>query len=93
MRFGLFEHEGSKNRSATAEIIRIKIRRWIVAYTNNRECLSAILFHRLCEKKFWDFNVTKFVQTKFGFHVFPLADGNFISNVVGRIVIGVKRFH
>ena len=89
----MFKHGRRKNLRNTIEIIRIKSWRCMATYINNGECLSAILFHRLCEKKFWDFNVTKFVQTKFGFHVFPLADGNFISNVVGRIVIGVKRFH
>ena len=59
---------------------------------NNWECLSAILFHRLCEK-FWDFNSTMSVQTKFGFHIIPLANGNFITNVVSRVIGRVKRFH
>ena len=64
----------------------------MVAYINNGECLSAILFHRLCEK-FWDFDFTRFVQTKFSGHIFPLANGNFITNVVGGIIGRVKRFH
>ena len=61
----------------------------MAGYMNNGECLPAILFHRLYET-FWDFDSTIFVQTKFGFHIIPLADGNFISDVVGRTVIGVK---
>lgn len=92
MGFGLFKHRRRKNIRTTVEIIRIKFWRCIAAYLNNGECLSAIFFHRLC-KNFWDFNVTKFVQTKFRFHIIPLANGNFISNVVGRVIGRVKRSH
>ena len=81
-----------KNHGTIVENIRIKFWRYIAAYMNNGECLSAIFFHRLC-KIFWDFNVTKFVQTKFRLHIIPLANGNFISNVVGRIIGRVKRSH
>ena len=92
LEFGLFKHRGRKNHGTIVENIRIKKLRCIAAYMNNGECLPTIFFHKLCES-FWDFDSTIFVQTKFGFHIIPLADGNFISNVVGRIVIGVKRFH
>lgn len=92
MGFGLFKHGRRKNRGTTTEIIRIKIWRYIVVYMNNGECLPAIFFHIHCET-FWDFDSTIFVQTKFGFHVIPLTDGNFISNVVGRVIGRVKRFH
>ena len=92
MGFGLFEHRGRKNPRTTAEIIRIKSWRYMAAYINNRECLSAILFHRLCEK-FWYFDFTRFVRTKFGFHIIPLADGNFITNIVDRVIGRVKMVH
>ena len=92
MEFGLFKHRGRKNHGSTVEKIRIKFWRWIAVYMNNGKCLSAIFFHKLCES-FWDFDSTIFVQTKFGFHIIPLTDGNFISNVVGRIIGRVNRFH
>ena len=92
LKFGLFKHKRRKNIRTTVEIIRIKFWRCIVSYINNRECLPAILFHRLCEN-FWDFNFTKFVQTKFRFHIIPLANGNSITKVVGRVIGRVKRFH
>lgn len=92
MGFGLFKHGGRKNIRTTVEIIRIKSWRYMAAYMNNGECLSAILFHRLCEK-FWDLDFTRFVQTKYGLHIIPLTDSNFISNVVGRKISRVKRFH
>ena len=90
--FGLFEHRGRKNPRTTVETIRIKSWRYMMGYMNNGECLSAILFHTLCEN-FWNSDVAKFVQTKFRFHIIPLADGNFISNVVGRVIGRVKRVH
>lgn len=61
-----------------------------MVYMDNGECLPAIFSHRLCEISFWDFNVTIYVQTKFSGHIIPLANGNSISDVVGRIVIEVK---
>ena len=61
----------------------------MAAYMNNGECLSAILFHRLCEA-FWDLDFTIFIQAKFGFHIFQLANGNFMTNVLGRIFMVVK---
>ena len=90
--FGLFEHRGRKNPRTTGEIIRIKSWRCMAGYMNNGECLSAILFHVPCES-FWDVDATIFVQTKFRFHIFPLANGNFITNVVGRVIGRVKRVH
>ena len=90
--FGLFEHGRRKNYRTIVEIIRIKKWRCIVAYMNNWECLPTIFFHIVYEM-FWDVNATIFVQTKFRFHIFPLTDSNFISNVVGRIISRVKRFH
>ena len=92
MGFGLFKHRRRKNISTTVETIRIKKWRYIAAYMNNGECLSAIFFHRLY-KNFWDFNVTKFGQTKFRFHIFSLANSNFISNVVGGVIGWVMRSH
>ena len=88
----MFKHRGRKNIETIAETIRIKNWRYITGYMNNGECLSAILFHILC-KKFWNFDFTKSVQTKFGFHIIPLANGNFITNIVGRVIGRVKRVH
>lgn len=92
MRFGLFKHRRRKNLRTTVKIIRIRFWRCIAAYTNNGECLPAILFHRLCEK-FWNVDFTKFVQTKFSGHIVPLANSNFITKVVGGVIGRVKRSH
>ena len=93
MRFGLFKHRRRKNLRTTVEIINIKIWRCLAAYTNNGKCLSAIFSHRLCENISWNVDNTKFVQTKFRFHIFPLANSNFITKVVGGVIGRVKRFH
>ena len=92
LKFGLFKHRKRKNHGSTVEKIRIKFWRWIAVYMNNGKCLSAIFFHKLCES-FWDVDVTKFVQTKFRLHIIPLANGNFITNVIGRVIGRVKRSH
>ena len=92
MGFGLFKHRRRKNHGTIVENIRIKKLRWIAVYMNNGECLSAIFFHIHCES-FWDFDSTIFVQTKFRLHIIPLANGNFITKVVGGVIVRVKRFH
>lgn len=91
MGFGLFKHGSTVIIAVAGE--RIEGEAIFPFFDScNGKRFTAIPFH-FFGKTFRHDDGTKFVQTKFGFHIIPLTDGNFISDVVGRIISRVKRFH
>lgn len=92
MEFGLLKHGGSESIADVEEPIDGEAMTPFPDSFSDGKRLTAILFH-FSGKTFRYGDTSHFIQAKFGFHIIPLTDCDFITNVVGEIIGRIEKVH